>query len=170
MNVHLTSYQYGGHVNFRRAGDINGTSSRALSRWVKTELRKIRNSRNLFSSTLRFFSFSRLFYFLNLWSAGLQPAARHHNIKRPTATFVHYIYTTNITQQIRQLGIPLIVICQRVAREPGVTLCHGLTHGGYWRYHHKQSILAPPSHHTHSAKVMCKILTKHLDLFLPKQC
>ena len=133
MNVHLTLYQHGGHVNFRRAGDTNATSSRALKRWVKTELREICNTSNLCSSTLRF-SFSRLFYFLNLRSAGIQPAARHHNIIRPSATFLQYIYTTNIAQQVRQLRRPLIVIWQRAAREPGVTLCHGLTHGGNWRY------------------------------------
>jgi hypothetical protein len=94
---------------------------------MKADFRIIRNSSNLFSSTLWFYSsFSRLFYLLNIWSTGLQPAARQHNIMRPAATFVNYIYTTILTQKFRLLGISLI-ICQGAAREPGAALCHGLT-------------------------------------------
>jgi hypothetical protein len=44
------------------------------------------------------------------------------------ATFVHCVYTINISQEFKWLGIPLAVIFPRAAREPaaltGVALCH----------------------------------------------
>jgi hypothetical protein len=89
---------------------------------------------------------------------------------RPAATFVNYTYTTIITQQSRLLGTLLIVICQHAAREPGVALCHGLTHGDYCRYWVRKHKNVGFYHHTRSANVMRKILTTYMDLFLPKQC
>lgn len=47
---------------------------------------------------------------------------------RPAAMFVNCVYPMKITQKFRQLGVPLIVIFLRTAREPahnnGVAFCH----------------------------------------------
>lgn len=48
-------------------------------------------------------------------------------IMRHAATFAHYVYAINISQEFKWLGIPLAVIFPRAAREPaaltGVVLC-----------------------------------------------
>jgi len=47
----------------------------------------------------------------------------------PVATFVHYVYTLKITDQLRWLGLPLIIIFHVWPANPptitSVALCHG---------------------------------------------
>jgi len=47
---------------------------------------------------------------------GLMHACESNRL--PAATFVNYVYTLKITQECRQLDIPIIATSARAAREP----------------------------------------------------
>ena len=48
----------------------------------------------------------------------IQPVARQVVLRDPQATFVNCVYTVQITQQFRQLGVTLTAVFPRAARGP----------------------------------------------------